>query len=80
MTENPQADRLSTPLRVLTLHVAVTMAFALGFIFAFATKLQPHFVAISFVIVFLGSVYGTLLGIYLWFIQRRATGKAATLK
>ncbi len=72
--------RLPLPVRLLTRYVALMMAFALGFILAFVTKLQPHLVAISFGLVMVGAIYCVLLAIAFWLIQRRATRKPTLLK
>lgn len=77
---HPPTSHLSMPFRVLTLYVAVTMAFALGFILAFATKLEPHLVALSFGVVALSASYCLLVAVYLWLAQRRVTGKPTILK
>lgn len=66
-----QTARLSTPFRVLTRYVAFLMAFALGVVFAFATRLEPHLVALAFGVALLGSIYCLALGIFLWFNRRQ---------
>ncbi len=73
-----QTARLSTPLRVLTRYVAFLMAFALGFILAFVTKLQPHLVALAFGVALLSSIYCLSLGIYLWFNRRQDSSASSS--
>jgi len=68
----PRAITLSRPVRLLTYHVAFTMAFAMGFLFAWMSKLPELGVVAAFMAVCACSLYLFCFGIYLLWKYERA--------
>lgn len=67
--------RMPRQLRLFTGCIALIIAFALGVIFAFATRLDPRLVAAAFGAATLGAIYCLLMAIYLQLRQRNVAAK-----